>query len=154
MELKRIDNLWRFLGIKNNLKLEAYLEEGIIYHFQKGNQELIHHLNPKFLQQSSLCLREKSFQNNFVFKNFESHKQRFGVKQKSFSPASTIIFFPKELLSLKYQYDIKIEKDRYGHFQVCISPFNPKTVYDILNAVNLIHRTLWGKNFFAEGIRN
>jgi hypothetical protein len=154
MELPRIDNLWKFLGIKNNLKVNTFLENGIKYHFVKGSQELIHHFNPKFLQQSTLCIRERKFQDHLVSNNFTAQKQRFGVKQKHYSPATSVIFFPTALLPLQYSFDLKIEKDQMGHFQVLISPFNPKSVYDILNAVNLIHRTLWGKNFFAEGIRN
>ncbi|WP_373493208.1 hypothetical protein [Aquiflexum sp.] len=33
MELPRIDNLWKFLGIKNNLTVNTYSENGIKYHF-------------------------------------------------------------------------------------------------------------------------
>lgn len=154
MELRRIDNLWKFLGIKNNLPVIHSLEDGINYRFVKGGLELVHHFNPKFLHHSSLRLEERGFQENLSCHHYTANKLRFGFKPKIASPVSKVIFFPKELLSLHSKFDLEIHKDRNGHFKVVISPFSPKNIYEILDAANLISRNLWKKNFFAEGIRN
>lgn len=154
MELRRIDNLWKFLGIKNNLSVNYSLHEQMRYSLVKGGLELIHQFNPKFLNKSFLILQERSFQDNLAYKKYISQKQRFGIKPKMASPVKDSVFFPKELLDLQKKFDLEIQKDRNGHFKVSISPFVPKNIYDILNVVNLVSRTLWIKNFFAEGIRN
>ncbi|EOZ92200.1 hypothetical protein A33Q_4293 [Indibacter alkaliphilus LW1] len=154
MELSRIDNLWKFLGIKNGLTLDYSYHDNMKYSLVKGSLELSHRFNPKFLKKSVLIIQERNFQEQLSHQKFVSQKQRFGIKPEAPSPVKNIVFFPKELLSLHHQFDLEIQKDRKGHFRVKISPFVPKTIYDILDTVNLISRTLWVKNFFAEGIRN
>ncbi|TVP48305.1 MAG: hypothetical protein EA341_11325 [Mongoliibacter sp.] len=154
MELLRINNLWKFLGIKNNLTVNYSIHDEMKYSLVKGGLELTHQFNPKFLNKSFLKLQERSFQDKLVYQKFISQKQRFGIKPKVASPVVSSVFFPKELLDLQKKFDLEIQKDRKGHFKVIISPFAPKTVYDILNVVNLVSRNLWVKNFFAEGIRN
>jgi hypothetical protein len=154
MDLKRIDNLWRFLTIKNNLSLNHQAGMRVSYSVHKGAQHLTHQFNPRLLLDSSLCLEDSKFQENLVHRHYQAKKKRFGVKQQVFSPASSVVFFPKELLKIGLKYDLEIKQDRHDHFSIRISPFNPKNIYDILNTVNLISRTFWVKNFFAEGIRN
>ncbi len=154
MELRRIDNLWKFLGIKNNMTVNNFIRNGINYRLVKDGLEIFHHFNPKVLQKSSLQIQEINFQEDMNSQHYNAQKHRFGTKFKSVSPASILIFFPKDLLALKSKFDLNIQKDRSGHFRVEISPFSPKTVYDILNAVNLTTNCLWKKNFFSEGIRN
>lgn len=154
MDLKRIDNLWKFLCLKNNLTLQHQVGMKVSYAVNKGAQRMSHQFNPKLLMDSSLCLEDVKFQENLVHRTYQAQRKRFGVKQKTFSPASTIVFFPKELLKLGLKYDLEVKQDRHDHFSISVSPFNPKNIYDILNTVNLISRTFWVKNFFAEGIRN
>ncbi|MFD2034108.1 hypothetical protein ACFSKL_04860 [Belliella marina] len=154
MDLKKTDNLWRFLVIKNNLKIDHQVSLHVNYRIQKGDQELIHSFNPKLPQTSTLSIRDKGYQVNLLHKHHQTAKKRFGIRQKAISPVSANIFFPKELLKLSLKYDLEVHQDRLGHYNVTISPFHPKNIYDILNTVNLISRTLWVKNFFAEGIRN
>lgn len=154
MELKRIDNLWKFLSIKNNLQLKHQVGKEVIYNINRGSQGLTHQFNPKLLLDSSLHLKDLQFQEMLVHRHYKASKKRFGVKEKTLSPVSSVVFFPKELLKLGLSYDLEIKQDRHDHFSIRISPFNPKNIYDILNTVNLISRTLWVKNFFAEGIRN
>lgn len=154
MELRRIDNLWKFLGIKNNLTVNYSLQEEMKYTLIKGGLELTHQFNPKFLKKSNLIIQERNFKESLPQQRFLSQKQRFGIKPKLSSPVKNAVFFPKELLDLQHSFDLEVQKDKNGHFRISLSPFVPKNVYDILNAVNLISRTLWVKNFFAEGIRN
>ncbi|MCH7398562.1 hypothetical protein MM236_11200 [Belliella sp. DSM 107340] len=154
MDLKKTDNLWRFLVIKNNLKLEQQVSQNVSYRIQKGEQALTHTFNPKLVLNSSLSIRDKGYQENLLHKHHQTAKKRFGINQKVISPVSSNVFFPRELLKLSLKYDLEILQDRLGHYNVTISPFYPKNIYDILNTVNLISRTLWVKNFFAEGIRN
>lgn len=154
MDLKRIDNLWKFLSLKNNFQLIHQVGKEVNYSVNRGSQSLTHRFNPKFLLDSSLLLKDIQFQENLLHRHYQASKKRFGVKEKSFSPVSSVVFFPKELLKLGLKYDLEIKQDRHDHFSIRISPFNPKNIYDILNTVNLISRTLWVKNFFAEGIRN
>lgn len=154
MELRKIDNLWKFLGIKNNLTVNYFFDDGMHYEMIKGSIQLCHHFNPNILKQSTLILYERNYQEKFFAQHYQVQKHRFGMKQKTISQASEVVFFPKVLLSLYEQYDLEIKKDRMGHFWVKIAPFSPKNIYEILDAVNLINRTLWKKNFFAEGIRN
>lgn len=149
MELRRIDNLWKFLGIKNNLSVNYSLHDEMKYSIVKGGLELTHQFNPKFLSKSSLLIQERSFQDNLAHQKFMSQKQRFGIKPKVASPVMSSVFFPKELLDLQKKFDLEVQKDRKGHFKVTISPFVPKSIYDILNVVNLVSRTLWVKNFFC-----
>jgi hypothetical protein len=154
MELQRINNLWKFLALKNNLPLTVSAEADIKYVIKKGGLELTHCFNQKFLKQSSLKLKEGTFNENQIAHFFNDQKLRFGFDHASFNPPHSRIFFPKDLLQLKTKYDLKVQKDRNGHFEITIQPFSPKNIYDILNATNLISRTLWKKNYFAEGIRN
>ncbi|RZS95725.1 hypothetical protein [Cecembia calidifontis] len=154
MELERINNLWKFLSIKNNLKLDCSKDKEVAYQLTKGNLVLKHIFNPQLLQQSKLLIGDKNFQEKFCQHAYVSSKKRFGFKEKPASLTSQKIFFPKELL-LKYRkFDLEICKDYQGHIQVSIGPFFPKNIYEILNQVNPIARTFWVKNFFAEGIRN
>ncbi|MCH7401239.1 hypothetical protein ACFOUP_06755 [Belliella kenyensis] len=154
MDLKRIDNLWKFLSIKNNLHLRHLVGDSVTYMIGKGSQKMTHRFNPRFLSDSILILEDVNFQSKLICKQYHAPKKQFGIKQASMSPASSVVFFPKELLKLSLKYDLKIHKDRYDHYAIAISPFNPKNIYDILNAVNLMSKSLWIKNFFAEGIRN
>lgn len=154
MDLKRIDNLWKFLSLKNNFQLNHQVGKEVSYSVNRGSQSLTHRFNPKLLLDSSLHLKDIQFQENLLHRHYQASKKRFGVKGKAFSPVSSVVFFPKELLKLGLKYDLEIKQDRHEHFSIRISPFNPKNIYDILNTVNLISRTLWVKNFFAEGIRN
>lgn len=154
MELQRINNLWKFLSIKNNLKLDCTKHTEVEYHITKGNLVLKHIFNPQLIQQSRLVIGDKNFQEKFCQHTYSASKKRFGFKDKPNPLTTQKIFFPKELL-LKYQkFDLEICKDHQGHYQVSIGPFFPKNIYEILNQVNPIARTFWVKNFFAEGIRN
>ncbi|SNS07958.1 hypothetical protein SAMN06295967_10336 [Belliella buryatensis] len=154
MDLKRIDNLWRFLCLKNNLTPQHQVGLKVSYAVRKGTQRLIHQFNPKLLLDSSLYLEDVKFQENLVHRTYQAQRRRFGIKQKTFSPASTAVFFPNELLKLGLKFDLEVRQDRHEHYSIRIGPFNPKNIYDILDTVNLISRTFWVKNFFAEGIRN
>jgi hypothetical protein len=154
MDLQRINNLWKFLVIKNNLKIECYRHETVTFEIQKGNLVLQHVFNPRFLQQSKLIIFEKNFQENFCHLSYVSSKKRFGFKEKPVSAATRQIFFPKEILEKLHKFDLEIKKDRNGQYKVSIAPFFPKNIYEILDCLNPITRTFWVKNFFAEGIRN
>lgn len=88
MELRRIDNLWKFLGIKNNLTVNNFLEDGVNYRFVKEGLEITHHFNPKLLKQSSLQIKERNFQEDLVFQHYNSQKHRFGSPFTTPSPAS------------------------------------------------------------------
>lgn len=154
MDLQKINNLWKFLVIKNNLKMDCSKQEEVTISVQKGNLLLQHVFNPKFLQQSKLVISERSFQPDFCHLTYTKSKRRFGFKEKPTSAATKQIFFPKALLDTLHQFDLEIKKDRKGNYHISIAPFFPKNIYDILDHVNPIARTLWVKNFFAEGIRN
>lgn len=154
MDLKKIDNLWRFLSLKNNYQLNHQVGREVTYSVIRGSQNLTHRFNPKLSIDSTLYLKDLQFQESLIHRHYQASKKRFGVKEKTFAPVSSVVFFPKDLLKLGIKYDLEIKQDRHDNFSICISPFKPKNIYDILNAVNLISRTLWVKNFFAEGIRN
>ncbi|MCH7411602.1 hypothetical protein MM239_19605 [Belliella sp. DSM 111904] len=154
MDLKRIDNLWRFLSIKNNLHLKHLVGDNVMYVIGKGSQKMTHSFNPRFLTDSTLTLEDVHFQSKLIYKQYNAPKKRFGIKQPPISPVSSVVFFPKELLKLSLKYDLNVLKDRHDRYAISISPFNPKNIYDILNAVNVMSKSLWIKNFFAEGIRN
>lgn len=154
MDLQRINNLWKFLVIKNNLKLDCYKNEEVTFEIQKGNLVVQHIFNPRFLQQSKLTIFEKHFQESCCHLTFTASRKRFGFKEKPASAVTKQIFFPKELLQQLHKFDLEIKKDRKGQYKVSIAPFFPKNIYEILDPLNPIARTFWVKNFFAEGIRN
>ncbi|MFC0261944.1 hypothetical protein [Fontibacter flavus] len=154
MDLHRINNLWKFLSIKNNLKVECSKNGEVNYDIIKGSLTLKHAFNPQFFQQSRLTLADRNFQDKQCQQSYMAQKKRFGIKEKIISPASKVQFFPNELLVLHHKFDLEVQKDRFGNYKVTISPFMPKNIYEILDNVNLIARTFWVKNFFAEGIRN
>jgi len=153
MDVKKIDNLWRFLSIKNNLPLKLELDHHVHYKFTKGNIQVIHQFNPKLWQESSLIIQEKSFQEKSILQHYHHKKQRFGFHSEMTS-THVQIFFPKELLHLKAKYEMDIQKDRHGNYQISLSPFVPKNIYQILDSINFVTRELWKKDFFSEAIRN
>ncbi|GAB3661225.1 hypothetical protein GCM10028791_35600 [Echinicola sediminis] len=153
MDVKKIDNLWKFLSIRNNLPLKMELDHQVHYIFTKGNVQVIHQFSPKLWQDSKLIIQEKNFQEKWVQQHYHRKKKRFGLPSEMTS-THVQIFFPKELLLLKTRYEMDIKRDKQGHFQVALSPFVPHNVYQILDAVNFVGRQLWKKNFFSEGIRN
>ncbi|QDH78585.1 hypothetical protein FKX85_05885 [Echinicola soli] len=153
MDIKKIDNLWRFLSIKNNLPVKLELDHHVYYKFTKGNIQLIHQFNPKLWQESTLIIAEKLFQEKSVSQRFHHKKKQFGFSSKDTS-THVQIFFPKSLLRLKSTYEMDIQMDRNGHYSIGLSPFVPKNVYQILDSVNYVCQEMWKKNFFSEGIRN
>ncbi|MBD8488913.1 hypothetical protein IFO69_09170 [Echinicola sp. CAU 1574] len=153
MDVKKIDNLWRFLGIRNNVPVKLELDHHVSYSFVKGNIQVKHQFNPKLWQESSLVIQEKSFQEKSVLQHYHHKKQRFGFHTEMTS-THVQIFFPRELLHFKTKYEMDIQKDRHGNYQIILSPFVPKNVYEILDSVNFTCRELWKKDFFSESIRN
>lgn len=153
MDIKKIDNLWRFLSIKNNLPLKLDLDHHMHYIFTKGNIQVIHQFNPKLWQDSELIIKERSFQEKSILQHYHHKKRRFGVHSEITS-THVEIFFPRELLRLKSKYEMDIQKDRHSNYHISLSPFVPKNVYEILDGVNFVCQELWKKNFFSEGIRN
>lgn len=153
MDVKKIDNLWRFLSIKNNLPVKLDIDHHVHYKMVKENIQIIHQFNPKLWQESSLIIEERSFQEKAVLQHYHHKKLRFGFHAELTS-THVQIFFPRELLQLKTTYELDIRKDRHGNYHVSLSPFVPKNVYQILDAVNFVSKELWKKNVFSEGIRN
>ncbi|WP_215225475.1 hypothetical protein [Echinicola shivajiensis] len=153
MDVKKIDNLWRFLGIKNNMPVKLDLDNHVHYSFKKGNILVKHEFNPKLWLESSLVIQEKTFQDKAVLQHYHHKKKRFGIHSEMTS-THVQIFFPRALLHLKNKYEMDIQKDRHGNYQIRISPFVPKNVYGILDTVNFITNEMWKKDFFAESIRN
>ncbi len=153
MDVKKIDNLWRFLGIKNNLKPDISVNHQINYRFIKDDLVVVHQFNPKFWQDSYLIISHKYFKEKNFLQEYHHKRKIFGVRTFP-STTHVNIFFPKELLRLKNDFEININKDHAGHFQIKISPFIPKNVYYILDKVNFITSILWKRHFFSESLRN
>jgi hypothetical protein len=151
LELKRIDTLWHFFATQNNLFLKKSVEKEVSYRFLKGEIELTHSFRPHFLEQSILTIRSKNFEIGVHY--YASAKKRFGIKAP-FHPPNEKLFFPKELLKLNSQYNIYVEKDRFGLLKVTLIPFSPKNINQILKPVNLITTTLWKMVYFSETIKN
>ncbi|MDN3669087.1 hypothetical protein QWY93_07085 [Echinicola jeungdonensis] len=153
MDTRKINNLWKFLGIKNNLSPDIFVNQQVNYRFVKDNMVLIHQFNPHFWQESALIISQKYFQERNIVQQYHHKGKIFGVK--SFPTSTHVsIFFPKELLRLKNDFEIDINKDHAGHYQTKISPFVPKNVYYILDKVNFITKILWNRDFFSESLRN
>ncbi|AWW30629.1 hypothetical protein DN752_11115 [Echinicola strongylocentroti] len=153
MDVRKIDNLWRFLSIKNNLPVKLELDHHVSYKFIRGNIQVTHQFNPKLWQSSMLHISEKLFQEKSVQHRYHHKKKQFGIHYDMTS-THVQIFFPRELLQLKNQYELDIQKDRHGNYQISLSPFVPKNIYQILDCVNFVCKEMWKKNFFSEGIRN
>lgn len=151
MELKRIDRLWHFFAIQNNLFLKKEVAKEVSYKVRKGNIEVIHIFKPKFLEESSLTVQNHDFE--FGVRHYASAKKRFGIKVP-FKRPNEQLFFPKELLKLNTSHSFYVEKDRFGAVKVTLIPFLPKKIADVYKPVNLITQTLWEFNFFSETIRN
>lgn len=151
MDLKRIDTLWHFFATQNSLFLKKTVEKVISYKFRKGEIEIKHTLNPKFLSESSLSIQAHNFE--IPVQQYAAAKKRFGVKVP-FQKPNEGIFFPKELLKLAATFSFYVEKDRFGRFRVTIAPFIPKKISEVYKPVNLVSMTLWNFNFFSETIKN
>lgn len=153
MDVRKMDNLWKFLSIKNNLPVTIQVDQLIKYTFRLGNMQLSHQFNPKIWQQSTLTLADKDFQERAILKHFHHKKKKFGFQQ-DLTSTHVQIFFPRAILQLKTHYELEVMQDRSAHFCLVISPFVPKNIYEILDAVNFSSKELWKRNFFSEAIRN
>lgn len=153
MDVRKINNLWKFLSIRNNLPLQLAVDHQVNYLFEKEKMVLLHQFNPKLWQESTLSLFQKDFQDKFVQQQYHHKRKQFGVKNQLTS-THVQLFFPRELLRLKNDFEMDIQKDRSGKYLVRLCPFNPTNVYQILDSVNYISRQLWKKDFFSESIRN
>ena len=151
MDLKRIDTLWHFFATQNNLFLKKTVETEVCYKMRKGEVEVLHTFNPRFLSESSLSIQNPNFE--IAVRHFGAAKKRFGIKVP-FQKPNEGLFFPKELLKLTSLHSFYIEKDRMGAIKVTLIPFLPKRISDIHKPVNLVTKTLWGFNFFSETIKN
>lgn len=153
MDVRKINNLWKFLGIRNNMPVQLTVDHHVNYRFEKNGIILTHQFNPKLWQESVLSLYHKDFQDKFVQQQFHHKRQQFGIKS-ALTSTHVQLFFPKELLRLKSEFEMDIRKDRSGKFLVRLCPFNPSNVYQILDSANCISRHLWKMDFFTESIRN
>ncbi len=113
----------------------------------------MHQFNPKVWQESALLLYQKDFQDKFILKQYHHKRKQFGIKSQLTS-THVQLFFPKELLRLKKDFEMDIQKDHSGKYLIKLCPYNPRNVYDILDSVNDITRQLWKMDFFSESIRN
>jgi len=151
VDLKRIDALWHFFATQNHLFLKKTVETEVVYKIRKGDIEVSHTFNPRFLSESNLCIQNSKFE--MAVRHYGAAKRRFGIKVP-FQKPNEGIFFPKELLKLNGLYSFYVEKDRVGAMKVTLVPFLPKKIADIYKPVNLVTKTLWGFNFFSETIKN
>lgn len=151
MELKRIDTLWHFFATQNNLFLKKSVEKEVSYRLIKGDIALTHSFRPNFLEQSILTIQSKDFE--MAVHHYASAKRRFGFKVP-FHNSHEKLFFPKELLKLNSHFNVYVEKDRSGRWNVALVPFHPKNIHQILKPVNLVTKTLWHTVYFSETIKN
>src|SRR5690606_36783623 len=126
--LKRTDALWHFFATQNSLFLKETVEKVISYKLRKGEIEIKHTLNPRFLSESSLAIQAHNFE--IPVEQYAAAKKRFGVKVP-FQKPNEGIFFAKELLNLAATCSYYVEKHRFGSFRVTIAPFIPKKISEV-----------------------
>ncbi|MBT0812471.1 hypothetical protein KIH41_14380 [Litoribacter ruber] len=151
--MKRIENLWNFCKIKTNLPFQKEVGSKVTYRFIKSGITLIHSFNPKFLQDSTLEIQERGFNDRIVGQTYGKVKKQFGMKNSPVKMPQQV-FFPEEILKLKDKYSLIIQQDKNRHYKVTLSPFVPKNIYEIFDTVNLISLYLWKTIYFSEITKN
>ncbi|GHB39409.1 hypothetical protein [Mongoliitalea lutea] len=150
MDLMRLENLWKFLCQKNNLRLDIYNVDGVI-HYVVIRPRLI--LDYKFpLKNSSvgyLSVYDKGFDQEHVKKNILSEKKTFGFKPTANAFQNGPQKIPSNLSTLSKKYSLKLMEDFESRNRIELYPFQSTNVFELIEIINLLSQHIKQVNFFA-----